>query len=415
MKNENVVRKNEYDRYLIPMPFSKLLGERKKKYIFSELEKRHPCFSNKFCFDSRFRLGKKGILSDVVVMDKGKYSAYRKKGGIYFEGLRFKRFRKDFFFIMFPFFLLLFAVFVLLFKWNSAALTSSYDSLSELDLDEGKNSAKNDSEIIGSDDFLVTSGGFVEELFECLKEANGKISVLTWKIRDKKEFVSMQVKDMSPDELFKFKGNEHFEISPVSYEGAGNSFFFSCEKGVFERGNERRENDDFSETEYLKEKSELPYQKEIRGLLLKDNCILIEEKYFPYSIRFKLGNLEVFKSLGELLKSRNLAVKELRIQVEDSAFFLADVLFEEMMDFDSGVDLQVLEGAWSIFDVSLKSSSVEPKKIVEEKESRKKVLSEENLTKVGEVRYADGSGIVFYKDRNGKMIKKERGKDDENK
>lgn len=125
--------------------------------------------------------------------------------------------------------------------------------------------------------------------------------------------------------------------------------------------------------------------------------------------------MEVFKSLRELLKSRNLAVKELRIQVEDSAFFLADVLFEEMMDFDSGVNLQVLEGAWSIFDVSLKSSSVEPKKIVEEKESRKKVLSEENLTKVGEVRYADGSGIVFYKDRNGKMIKKERGKDDENK
>lgn len=415
MKNENVVRKNEYDRYLIPMPFSKLLGERKKKYIFSELEKRHPCFSNKFCFDSRFRLGKKGILSDVVVMDKGKYSAYRKKGGIYFEGLRFKRFRKDFFFIMFPFFLLLFAVFVLLFKWNSAVLTSSYDSLSELDLDEGKNSGKNDREIIGADDFLVTSRGFVEELFECLKEANGKISVLTWKIRDKKEFVSMQVKDMSPDELFKFKGNEHFEISPVSYEGAGNSFFFSCEKGVFERGNERRGNDDFSETEYLKEKSELPYQKEIRELLLKDNCILIEEKYFPYSIRFKLENLEVFKSLGELLKSRNLAVKELRIQVEDSAFFLADVLFEEMMDFDSGVNLQVLEGAWSIFDVSLKSSSVEPKKIVEEKESRKKVLSEENLTKVGEVRYADGSGIVFYKDRNGKMIKKERVKDDENK
>ena len=415
MKNENVVRKNEYDRYLIPMPFSKLLGERKKKYIFSELEKRHPCFSNKFCFDSRFRLGKKGILSDVVVMDKGKYSAYRKKGGIYFEGLRFKRFRKDFFYIMFPFFLLLFAVFVLLFKWNSAVLTSSYDSLSELDLDEGKNSAKNDSEIIGADDFLVTSRGFVEELFECLKEANGKISVLTWKIRDKKEFVSMQVKDMSPDELFKFKGNEHFEISPVSYEGTGNSFFFSCEKEISERENERRENDDFSETEYLKEKSELPYQKEIRELLLKDNCVLIEEKYFPYSIHFKFGNLEVFKSLGELLKSRNLAVKELRIQVEDSAFFLADVLFEEMMNFDSGVDLQVLEGAWSIFDVSLKGSSVEPKKIVEEKESRKKVLSEENLTKVGEVRYADGSGIVFYKDRNGKMIKKERVKDDENK
>ena len=415
MKNENVVRKNEYDRYLIPMPFSKLLGERKKKYIFSELEKRHPCFSNKFCFDSRFRLGKKGILSDVVVMDKGKYSAYRKKGGIYFEGLRFKRFRKDFFSIMFPFFLLLFAVFVLLFKWNSAVLTSSYDSLSELDLYEGKNSARNDSEIIGSDDFLVTSRGFVEELFECLKEANGKISVLTWKIRDKKEFVSMQVKDMSPDELFKFKGNEHFEISPVSYEGTGNSFFFSCEKEISERENERRENDDFSETEYLKEKSELPYQKEIRELLLKDNCILIEEKYFPYSIRFKFENLEVFKSLGELLKSRNLAVKELRIQVEDSAFFLADVLFEEITDFDSGVNLQVLEGAWSIFDVSLKSSSVEPKKIVEEKESRKKVLSEENLTKVGEVRYADGSGIVFYKDRNGKMIKKERVKDDENK
>ena len=82
---ENCLRKEDFDRYIIPLPLSKIAGKSRKKYLFSELEKRHPCFSNEFCFDSKLILGKKGFLSDVIVMNKMKLAGYDRKNGLMLE------------------------------------------------------------------------------------------------------------------------------------------------------------------------------------------------------------------------------------------------------------------------------------------------------------------------------------------
>ncbi len=404
MKKENVVRKSEYDRYFIPIPFSKLLGERKKKYIFSELEKRHPCFSSKYCFDSRVRLGKKGILSDVIVMDRGKYSAYRKRGGIYFEGLKFKRFRKDFIFIIFPLLLLLLGVLVVLTQSKAFENTSSYETPSVLDSDVSVVLEKQGADLSSGEESLYASGLLVKDIFACIEESNGKISLLNWGIREGGEFVSVQVNDMSPDPFFDFKDELSFDLSAVSYDGDRSSFSFSCERGI--RG--------FSENEVPEESLEIPYQKEIRDLLLTDNCYLIEEKFFPYSIRFKFCDLTIFKRLSELLKKRILAVRDVRVQIDDSAFLMAEIYFEENKNFESGLNLSLLGDFKGAFDISKRSFSDGSKKVVEKEGfGSKKTGTDEKLKKIGEVRHADGSSLIFYKDEKGKVIKKEGGKRDE--
>ena len=59
LKN-NVIKKQDYERYEIVVPFSSLLGRRRKSFFSSELEKRHPCFSDEFAFDSNIKkIGRK--------------------------------------------------------------------------------------------------------------------------------------------------------------------------------------------------------------------------------------------------------------------------------------------------------------------------------------------------------------------
>ena len=42
------VKKSDYENYSINLPFKFLLGKRRKKFIFKELEKLHPCFSDEY-------------------------------------------------------------------------------------------------------------------------------------------------------------------------------------------------------------------------------------------------------------------------------------------------------------------------------------------------------------------------------
>ena len=68
---------NDYDFYTIPLPVKTLLHRQKDRYIGSQLEKLHPCFSDDCSFDSHLSLGKKGLNADVVVMQKYKVAEYK--------------------------------------------------------------------------------------------------------------------------------------------------------------------------------------------------------------------------------------------------------------------------------------------------------------------------------------------------
>ncbi|MBQ8211689.1 MAG: hypothetical protein IJZ27_04070, partial [Treponema sp.] len=71
------VKKSDYENYSINLPFNFLLGKRRKKFIFKELEKLHPCFSDEYCFDSKILYKNWKFFADVLVMNKMKLASYR--------------------------------------------------------------------------------------------------------------------------------------------------------------------------------------------------------------------------------------------------------------------------------------------------------------------------------------------------
>ena len=87
MKN-NVVRKNDYELYLMNIPWT-LLGKKRKQYIRRELEKVHPCFGEQYSFDSKTCIRKGKIQTLIAVMDKVKILEYRKnkRSGLHLEGV----------------------------------------------------------------------------------------------------------------------------------------------------------------------------------------------------------------------------------------------------------------------------------------------------------------------------------------
>ena len=71
------VKKSDYEKYSIILPFKFLLGKRRKKFIFKEREKLHPCFSDEYCFDSKILYKNWKFFADVLVMNKMKLASYR--------------------------------------------------------------------------------------------------------------------------------------------------------------------------------------------------------------------------------------------------------------------------------------------------------------------------------------------------
>ena len=52
---KNQVLREDFEKYRIHLPFLVILKGKVNKYIYSELEKRHPCFTNDCYFNSKFK------------------------------------------------------------------------------------------------------------------------------------------------------------------------------------------------------------------------------------------------------------------------------------------------------------------------------------------------------------------------
>lgn len=79
---KTIISSSDYELYKIPLPWSFLLKRKGKMLILSELEKMHPRFSGNCCFDTRFFLEKKQLVADVVVMEKARVAEYKNSGGL---------------------------------------------------------------------------------------------------------------------------------------------------------------------------------------------------------------------------------------------------------------------------------------------------------------------------------------------
>jgi hypothetical protein len=74
---KHYVDAGDFERYVIPLPADARFGKKKKSYIRTQLEKRHPCFSDSCCFDVCYGFFGKELTANAVVMDKVVLSRYR--------------------------------------------------------------------------------------------------------------------------------------------------------------------------------------------------------------------------------------------------------------------------------------------------------------------------------------------------
>lgn len=388
------VLKKDYERYLFPIPVNRMLGAGKNKYVFSELEKRHPCFSDEYAFDVVLRPGLKGFFSDVVVIKKMKLAEFKKKiMGLSFEDCREKRFSKISRSRCLAGLFILVVVgtgFILWNKQNCGALTGAEEIREEGIQEENQ-----------IEDEEISLAYDLKTLMEIVKNEKGKISFLSWKTSGVEDELLISLKGIYPEKVAEVV--ENGKISSILYVDDTPEFSYSM----------------YARRSVIKSKREDAgyefFQQEIRNLIQKKRCNVIEESFSPYEVKFSFTetgdavNSEgeafgIFAELEKLLRELNLSVESIIVKKsEANSADKYEVELSVSRKLDSEIEIGLLSLYYELFAAG-KSKSQSFDKIVNKKTIPEKL--NEDYRKIGEVMYGDGTKLVFYKNQDGKVIKK---------
>lgn len=368
---ENVVHKNDTERYKIAVPFNFLFGKKRQKYISSELEKRHPCFTDDFGFDSVLTLVHGKPMLDVVVAKKIKLEEniadLKKRKFVYAAG-----------FVFFVICLLLFS-FVIVFNHKN-------DKTKAFENDEKEDGVEqtNVQYSAGADGF--SGFDFCDFLFEIIGKNNGRIRELSLKYDCFTQTVEALAKGIYPEQFSEIYSD--LFISPVSYESEVP--VLKCKYKGKVKIDKKNETCDL--------KSFLP---RIRKVLVQCDGDLIEESINPISFRFNYGDVEkILREIDCVCKDENVGITQFDIAENQKT-----ILFDKDVSYCDGIKLKNICDNIRLFDVHVKH--VKKTTISEKKATEMKIAKNiaKNITKIGEVKYQDGTTNVFYKDSNGKLVK----------
>lgn len=387
MGNKFVMDKNDYDFYQFGIPFSVLVGKRRNKFILAELGKRHPCFSDEFCFDSKLVLDRKGILSEVVVMNKYRLSQMRcalpgKRLGICEK--------RDSFFDT--------GIVAVWKKWWPVVLLGMlFMVVSIFCAGVGNSRQQNVSVVAGAEMNLTENvelgdGVAISAFFETVKNNKGRINWLEWRIDGRNENFTTEVGLMFPEQIIGI--DEKFLVSSVSYAEGVPLMVVNANK-TYANGSIQGGIADYV--------SFAPLVRDVLKSERAEKVEIIEESIKPYSIRFSFLDVcgdgkNVVRRLSDFVKGNDISVSYLKIR------YAGDSIFDVQLDFSSfaagGIDLELVGSNLEFF-----KRSVAKKKEVQVALHEGKPEEAFGM-KMGEVTYADGSKLVFYKTPQGKTVKR---------
>ena len=410
MRNcNNVIRKNDYEKYEIIIPFLSAAGKRRKQFLNNELEKLHPCFSDEFAFDSKIaKIKRNGFCSDVYVVNKYKLAEYERKRslsgtGLFVEkGENKKLWQKRRLFVEKKWKLTVFTLFVFSLLALIGIFSGFYTGRSIED-DVGKKTEisvpvkDNVSEISGSDLFVEDKQFILEETFlKTVADADGKISWLEWKLNGYTESLSAFVSGVYPENLINAGGES------VIYENGIPKVKVSYIKQL--RPEEIGKNID-SDNTFL---SNSDFNKLLRKILNEAGAKLIEEKAPPYHIEFLYKPVNASDNLFELLagiisEDRRCVTSVSIYQTESSDLRIG--LSIETIPL-TGFDLKLLSENLNLFiDESKRKIMPDATQnpATEKYASENKMQKKESLIKVGEIKHSDNTTVVFFKNSEGKL------------
>jgi len=394
-KDTSTCASKDYDFYIIPFPLKAFKKGQKNKYIYSELGKLHPCFSEDCCFDSRLRLESSGFKAEVVVMLKSRLADYKSRNkDIYIEERKhfpFFRAHKSYKTIRLSIVLcLILTIFFILFSALENKKTEKREGVKDQFLAEENEAHKAyESNEIAS--FLWTLWGL-----------GGRITSFEWKTDGFTSHARTEVKNIYPEEVAKTFPNA------------------KCSSLVFQNKEPlltvELEEKNFIETRPLP-CDYTACKKEVRNLILSQGAKIIEESVNPYSIALEFSTvkkdlaLTSIKKLLQYLLDNKLSLSSFSL-ITSKETLLLGLSFSE-------VELSLFEKLGQrlckILDLFFESSSrpeeenKAAKNLVKNLNTitSKRTLQKKENNKLGQLIREDGSVLSFYKDKNGKINKVE--------
>ena len=409
--NKNVIIKKDYECYSFKVPWNVSFGMRRKKFLFGELEKLHPCFSNESKFDSKLKLSKKGLKTDVVVMSGLKLAEYKAR----FPGKKLyleDNLRKSVFDAGKKKGLLIFAALLSLAAgiFAGISLFSEPARLAEKEVLQSQESSNPEKSL-----YEERSWDLLFEVFLVMQKKSGEISELTLKNDGYNESLSMSLAGLYPEDFLQLKERSNLEIenSNVSYKDGNPSFMLTAKTKI--RRNKMSESqllwrNGNTAGEGGARKNLLQHAGKFREILSECGAELIEESSSPWGIRFSIRDLSLFECDDLIQKITDNALKEnvgiglLSIKKTASNSLEIQIKSNDSLCYFDGVNLESLKNNVNLF----KLEQSRPADLVQVPI----VLSPEDIVleneiKLGEIIHKDGSKTLFYKNKKGKIEKKE--------
>ena len=396
-QRNNVIKKRDFERYEILLPFKALAGKRKKQFLCSELEKLHPCFSDEFAYDSSIHgIKKGGICEEVFVINKFKLAEYEGKrhfagSGFFMEDNFFRRFFVDKKW-RFTLCAILGCVTVSLAGCLSGALAAA-SAGTEFVVEPEKL----------SDDISVSVTSRLSDIkicpfeisfFEAVSAADGKITAFEWKTDGFTQKLKAGLQGVFPEI---FSPEDGLSTGTVVYENGCPKMTVFYERQLSQQAALIQERTGISETS--------DFYKEMRTALWEFGGVLKEENTFPYHIEFICHplseNKKVFASLASLISINNFSVTAVNVKQTGRDELSLGISVERLPFYDAGFDLNLIEQNLSLFIEAESTASVQKAVVIKESVQDEQV--ETSWQKLGEIKKSDKSSVVFYKNAEGKL------------
>ena len=407
-KNELIIKRSDFEKYQLVLPYRFLFGRSRQRFIYSELEKMHPCFSDEFYFDSKIKgLSKKGAVSDVMVIHKYTLAEYETKRPV--SGSLFKRLIGSGFFaesckegkifvnkrirIMGSLitFLLVLAVLLL----STAFLSIFKHSRKNPDIQMLPTADTEALVIVPANETDEKKASICESFFSELRSGGGKLQFFQWKIDGFNEVFKSKILDLYPEQLSSVK------VFDVIYENA---------RPVIEISESRKLKPDeksFAEQTVNKAFNGEESFRSIRSLIFENGGKLKKESLNPYSVEFsckKERAAAILSAIDECFCKNGKRTAFINISEEKGEWNVSTGEMDfRMGDFASVISLKLLADNFDLFYGTKERKN-------DYKNDNPKTVKNKNIekdygVKIGEIKNADGKKVCFYKNAEGKILK----------
>ena len=398
---KNVILKKDYERYTVNLPWKTIIGRRRRRFLFSELEKLHPCFSSECSFDSKLKLGRKGFKSELVVMSGLRLAEYKAR----YPGKRLyieENLKKSVFsggkwrgkIVLAG--LILLACFAGMMTFGEKKTVAISQGTGEVAVGRG-------TEEEGRQNFSE----LVREFFVVMQEKKGRLYELSLKSQGGVQTIAAFADGLFPEdfELLRQK-NYSLSFSPVTYRE--NRSFFKLNAEV--KGKKMNEeilwsNGNSQESEQIARIQN--YRPEIRKIITESKAVLLEEMTSPWGIRFCIKDMDLLdceslvQKIADFTFENKVGISSMSIKKVSEEALEVGIKSNEAGYFE-GLDIGVLKNNLNLFAIKKKPQVVSIPVI-----TRGEDLPLGNGKKLGEIVHQNGRKTVFYRNQEGKIEKKE--------